>query len=236
MMLEAKEICKGFDGLGVLRGISLSIAQGEVMALIGPSGSGKSTLLRCLNQLETIDSGEITLDGETMCSMKDGVLTYAPEKKLRELTLRMGMVFQSFNLFPHRTVLQNLIDAPIRVKKMPREQATEQAHYFLKKVGLESKAGQYPYQLSGGQCQRVAIARAIVNNPKILLADEPTGALDSQSGAQIMELFQTLNDEGVTVVMITHDLDVANHAKRVLHIRDGQFAEQHIPEEKEAEA
>ena len=140
MMLEAKEICKGFDGLGVLRGISLSIAQGEVMALIGPSGSGKSTLLRCLNQLETIDSGEITLDGETMCSMKDGVLTYAPEKKLRELTLRMGMVFQSFNLFPHRTVLQNLIDAPIRVKKMPREQATEQAHYFLKKVGLESKA------------------------------------------------------------------------------------------------
>ena len=168
MMLEAKEICKGFDGLGVLRGISLSIAQGEVMALIGPSGSGKSTLLRCLNQLETIDSGEITLDGETMCSMKNGVLTYAPEKKLRELTLRMGMVFQSFNLFPHRTVLQNLIDAPIRVKKMPREQATEQAHYFLKKVGLESKAGQYPYQLSGGQSQRVAIARALCMHPEIL--------------------------------------------------------------------
>ena len=198
MMLEAKEICKGFDGLGVLRGISLSIAQGEVMALIGPSGSGKSTLLRCLNQLETIDSGEITLDGETMCSMKDGVLTYAPEKKLRELTLRMGMVFQSFNLFPHRTVLQNLTDAPIRVKKMSREQATEQAHYFLKKVGLESKAGQYPYQLSGGQSQRVAIARALCMHPEILCFDEPTSALDPELTQEVLAVMRNLAQEKMT--------------------------------------
>ena len=232
MMLEAKEICKGFDGLGVLRGISLSIAQGEVMALIGPSGSGKSTLLRCLNQLETIDSGEITLDGETMCSMKDGVLTYAPEKKLRELTLRMGMVFQSFNLFPHRTVLQNLIDAPIRVKKMPREQATEQAHYFLKKVGLESKAGQYPYQLSGGQCQRVAIARALALQPDILCFDEPTSALDPELTQEVLAVMRDLAQEKMTMMVVTHEMSFARDvADRVVFMEGGHIVEEGAPQQ-----
>ena len=232
MMLEAKEICKGFDGLGVLRGISLSIAQGEVMALIGPSGSGKSTLLRCLNQLETIDSGEITLDGETMCSMKDGVLTYAPEKKLRELTLRMGMVFQSFNLFPHRTVLQNLIDAPIRVKKMPREQATEQAHYFLKKVGLESKAGQYPYQLSGGQSQRVAIARALCMHPEILCFDEPTSALDPELTQEVLAVMRDLAQEKMTMMVVTHEMSVARDvADRVVFMEGGHIVEEGAPQQ-----
>ena len=232
MMLEAKEICKGFDGLGVLRGISLSIAQGEVMALIGPSGSGKSTLLRCLNQLETIDSGEITLDGETMCSMKDGVLTYAPEKKLRELTLRMGMVFQSFNLFPHRTVLQNLIDAPIRVKKMPREQATEQAHYFLKKVGLESKAGQYPYQLSGGQSQRVAIARALCMHPEILCLDEPTSALDPELTQEVLAVMRDLAQEKMTMMVVTHEMSFARDvADRVVFMEGGHIVEEGTPQQ-----
>ena len=232
MMLEAKEICKGFDGLGVLRGISLSIAQGEVMALIGPSGSGKSTLLRCLNQLETIDSGEITLDGETMCSMKDGVLTYAPEKKLRELTLRMGMVFQSFNLFPHRTVLQNLIDAPIRVKKMPREQATEQAHYFLKKVGLESKAGQYPYQLSGGQSQRVAIARALCMHPEILCFDEPTSALDPELTQEVLAVMRDLAQEKMTMMVVTHEMSFARDvADRVVFMEGGHIVEAGAPQQ-----
>ena len=232
MMLEAKEICKGFDGLGVLRGISLSIAQGEVMALIGPSGSGKSTLLRCLNQLETIDSGEITLDGETMCSMKDGVLTYAPEKKLRELTLLMGMVFQSFNLFPHRTVLQNLIDAPIRVKKMPREQATEQAHYFLKKVGLESKAGQYPYQLSGGQSQRVAIARALCMHPEILCFDEPTSALDPELTQEVLAVMRDLAQEKMTMMVVTHEMSFARDvADRVVFMEGGHIVEEGAPQQ-----
>ena len=232
MMLEAKEICKGFDGLGVLRGISLSIAQGEVMALIGPSCSGKSTLLRCLNQLETIDSGEITLDGETMCSMKDGVLTYAPEKKLRELTLRMGMVFQSFNLFPHRTVLQNLIDAPIRVKKMPREQATEQAHYFLKKVGLESKAGQYPYQLSGGQSQRVAIARALCMHPEILCFDEPTSALDPELTQEVLAVMRDLAQEKMTMMVVTHEMSFARDvADRVVFMEGGHIVEEGAPQQ-----
>lgn len=232
MMLEAKEICKGFDGLGVLRGISLSIAQGEVMALIGPSGSGKSTLLRCLNQLETIDSGEITLDGETMCSTKDGVLTYAPEKKLRELTLRMGMVFQSFNLFPHRTVLQNLIDAPIRVKKMSREQATEQAHYFLKKVGLESKAGQYPYQLSGGQSQRVAIARALCMHPEILCFDEPTSALDPELTQEVLAVMRDLAQEKMTMMVVTHEMSFARDvADRVVFMEGGHIVEEGAPQQ-----
>ncbi len=232
MMLEAKDIYKGFDGLGVLRGISLSIAQGEVMALIGPSGSGKSTLLRCLNQLETIDSGEITLDGETMCSMKDGVLTYAPEKKLRELTLRMGMVFQSFNLFPHRTVMQNLTDAPIRVKKMSREQATEQAHYFLKKVGLESKAGQYPYQLSGGQSQRVAIARALCMPPEILCLDEPTSALDPELTQEVLAVMRDLAQEKMTMMVVTHEMSFARDvADRVVFMEGGHIVEEGSPQQ-----
>ena len=147
-MLTATNIHKGFDGLGVLKGISLTVNRGEVVALIGPSGSGKSTFLRCLNQLETVDSGEIKLEDLTMVS---GQGVYAPEETLRQITLRMGMVFQQFNLFPHMSVLQNVIDAPIRVKKMPKAQAVEKAKALLAKVGLADKADQYPYQLSGGQ-------------------------------------------------------------------------------------
>ena len=231
-LLRVEHVQKSFGKNHVLKDISLDVKKNEVVSIIGPSGSGKSTLLRCITLLERVNGGSIYIGDDAM--VEDS--RYAPDPVLRKLRLRLGLVFQNFNLFPHFSVLRNLTEAQVHVAGISPEAARETAMELLSKMGIADKADEYPYALSGGQCQRVAIARAIVNNPKILLADEPTGALDSQSGAQIMELFQTLNDEGVTVVMITHDIDVANHAKRVLHIRDGQFAEQHIPEEKEAEA
>ena len=213
MILELHNIYKtyiqGKMEVPVLKDISLSVDEGEYVAIMGPSGSGKTTLMNIIG---------------------------SSESKLSEIRLNsIGFVFQSFHLLPRQSAAEN-VSLPLLYAGVPKKERRARAVRALERVGLGDRVDFKPNQLSGGQCQRVAIARAIVNNPKILLADEPTGALDSQSGAQIMELFQTLNDEGVTVVMITHDLDVANHAKRVLHIRDGQFAEQHIPEEKEAEA
>ena len=223
MILELHNIYKtyiqGKMEVPVLKDISLSVDEGEYVAIMGPSGSGKTTLMNIIGCLDLPTSGTYALAGENIIG--------SSESKLSEIRLNsIGFVFQSFHLLPRQSAAENV----------PKKERRARAVRALERVGLGDRVDFKPNQLSGGQCQRVAIARAIVNNPKILLADEPTGALDSQSGAQIMELFQTLNDEGVTVVMITHDLDVANHAKRVLHIRDGQFAEQHIPEEKEAEA
>lgn len=198
------------------------------VAILGPSGSGKTTLMNIIGCLDLPTSGTYALAGENIIGNS--------ESKLSEIRLNsIGFVFQSFHLLPRQSAAEN-VALPLLYAGVPKKERRARAVRALERVGLGDRVDFKPNQLSGGQCQRVAIARAIVNNPKILLADEPTGALDSQSGAQIMELFQTLNDEGVTVVMITHDIDVANHAKRVLHIRDGQFAEQHIPEEKEAEA
>lgn len=198
------------------------------VAILGPSGSGKTTLMNIIGCLDLPTSGTYALAGENIIGNS--------ESKLSEIRLNsIGFVFQSFHLLPRQSAAEN-VALPLLYAGVPKKERRARAVRALERVGLGDRVDFKPNQLSGGQCQRVAIARAIVNNPKILLADEPTGALDSQSGAQIMELFQTLNDEGVTVVMITHDLDVANHAKRVLHIRDGQFAEQHIPEEKEAKA
>jgi len=195
---------------------------------MGPAGSGKTTLMNIIGCLDLPTSGTYALAGENIIGNS--------ESKLSEIRLNsIGFVFQSFHLLPRQSAAEN-VALPLLYAGVPKKERRARAVRALERVGLGDRVDFKPNQLSGGQCQRVAIARAIVNNPKILLADEPTGALDSQSGAQIMELFQTLNDEGVTVMMITHDLDVANHAKRVLHIRDGQFAEQHIPEEKEAEA
>ena len=211
-----------------LENVNLEVNKGEFLSIMGPSGCGKSTLLNIMGLLDAPTSGTIEIAGTKVDGMKDKELAAFRNQKL-------GFVFQSFHLINSLNVLDN-VELPLLYRKVSAKERRHLAEEVLKKVGLSHRMRHMPTQLSGGQCQRVAIARAIVNNPKILLADEPTGALDSQSGAQIMELFQTLNDEGVTVVMITHDLDVANHAKRVLHIRDGQFAEQHIPEEKEAEA
>ena len=232
MILELHNIYKtyiqGKMEVPVLKDISLSVDEGEYVAIMGPSGSGKTTLMNIIGCLDLPTSGTYALAGENIIGNS--------ESKLSEIRLNsIGFVFQSFHLLPRQSAAEN-VALPLLYAGVPKKERRARAVRALERVGLGDRVDFKPNQLSGGQCQRVAIARAIVNNPKILLAEEPTGALDSQSGAQIMELFQTLNDEGVTVVMITHDLDVANHAKRVLHIRDGQFAEQHIPEEKEAEA
>ena len=232
MILELHNIYKtyiqGKMEVPVLKDISLSVNEGEYVAIMGPSGSGKTTLMNIIGCLDLPTSGTSALAGENIIG--------SSESKLSEIRLNsIGFVFQSFHLLPRQSAAEN-VALPLLYAGVPKKERRARAVRALERVGLGDRVDFKPNQLSGGQCQRVAIARAIVNNPKILLADEPTGALDSQSGAQIMELFQTLNDESVTVVMITHDLDVANHAKRVLHIRDGQFAEQHIPEEKEAEA
>ena len=231
-MLCATDIHKGFDGLGVLRGIDLNVEKGEVVALIGPSGSGKSTLLRCLNQLETVDSGTIVLDGLTLCRTLGGKLTYADPANLRRITLKMGMVFQSYNLFPHMSVMQNLTDAPMRVRRLSRAQATERARELLAKVGLSDKADQYPYQLSGGQQQRVAIARALCMDPEILCFDEPTSALDPELTQEVLGVMRELASERMTMLVVTHEMSFARDvADRVVFMEDGLIVEEGPPEQ-----
>ena len=231
-MLSATGIHKGFDGLGVLRGIDLNVEKGEVVALIGPSGSGKSTLLRCLNQLETVDSGTIVLDGLTLCRTLGGKLTYADPANLRRITLKMGMVFQSYNLFPHMSVMQNLTDAPMRVKRLSRAQATERARELLAKVGLSDKADQYPYQLSGGQQQRVAIARALCMDPEILCFDEPPSALDPELTQEVLGVMRELASERMTMLVVTHEMSFARDvADRVVFMEDGLIVEEGPPEQ-----
>ena len=231
-MLCATDIHKGFDGLGVLRGIDLNVQKGEVVALIGPSGSGKSTLLRCLNQLETVDSGTIVLDDITLCRTRGGKLTYADPATLRRITLKMGMVFQSYNLFPHMSVMQNLTDAPMRVKRLTRAQATERARELLAKVGLSDKADQYPYQLSGGQQQRVAIARALCMDPEILCFDEPTSALDPELTQEVLGVMRDLARERMTMLVVTHEMSFARDvADRVIFMEDGLIVEEGPPEQ-----
>ena len=228
-MLTATNVYKGFDGLGVLKGISMTVNKGEVVALIGPSGSGKSTFLRCLNQLETVDKGEIKLDDLTMCT-GDG--QYSDENTLRQITLRMGMVFQQFNLFPHMSVLQNVIDAPVRVKKMPKKQAIEKAKALLEKVGLSDKGDQYPFQLSGGQQQRVAIARALCMDPEILCFDEPTSALDPELTQEVLAVMRDLAREDMTMVVVTHEMGFARDvADRVVFMEGGLIVEEGPPEQ-----
>ena len=231
-MLSATGIHKGFDGLGVLRGIDLNVEKGEVVALLGPSGSGKSTLLRCLNQLETVDSGTIVLDGLTLCRTVGGKLTYADPANLRRITLKMGMVFQSYNLFPHMSVMQNLTDAPMRVRRLSRAQATERARELLAKVGLSDKADQYPYQLSGGQQQRVAIARALCMDPEILCFDEPTSALDPELTQEVLGVMRELASERMTMLVVTHEMSFARDvADRVVFMEDGLIVEEGPPEQ-----
>jgi polar amino acid transport system ATP-binding protein len=231
-MLSAKDIQKNYGATGVLKGISLSVQKGEVVALIGPSGSGKSTLLRCLNQLERIDGGEITLDDLRMCRTENGRVQYEGDAALRAITLRMGMVFQSFNLFPHMSVLKNLTDAPTRVKGMPKADAHALARALLEKVGLLDKAGQYPHQLSGGQAQRVAIARALCMQPEILCFDEPTSALDPELTQEVLAVIRDLARERMTMIVVTHEMDFARDVSgRVVFMEDGRIVEEGPPEQ-----
>ena len=214
-MIDVKHLSKSFGEVEVLKDINETIEKGEKVVIVGPSGSGKSTFLRCLNLMEKPTSGDIFFEGEN--------ITQANEHEMNKLRQRMGMVFQHFNLFPHLTIKKNITLAPVKLGLMTANEADKKAEELLERVGLPDKADEYPSRLSGGQKQRVAIARAIVNNPKLLLADEPTGALDTKSGDQVMELFKELNDDGVTIVMITHEPDIARCAKRIMYIRDGEL-------------
>lgn len=217
MMLELRDIYKtylqGKMEVPVLGGISLSVEEGEYLAIMGPSGSGKTTLMNIIGCLDSATSGEYILEGENIAGIS--------EKRMSEVRLKsIGFVFQSFYLLSRQSALEN-VALPLLYAGVRRKERSEIARRALERVGLGDRTDFKPTQLSGGQCQRVAIARAIVNNPKILLADEPTGALDTRSGEQIMEIFKSLNEEGVTIVMITHEPEIAAHARRTLHIRDG---------------
>lgn len=217
MVIKATGISKRFDKLEVLKNISLEVKEGEVVCIIGPSGSGKSTLLRCLNRLEEIHSGSITILGEELVNNKD-------INKLRE---NIGMVFQSFNLFPNYTVLENMTLAPLELKKMSRAKAEEKAIALLRKVGLEDKKDVYPQTLSGGQKQRVAIARALEMNPKIMLFDEPTSALDPEMVEEVLKVMKDLAQEGMTMVIVTHEMGFARDvADRVLFMDGGYIVEE----------
>lgn len=232
-VLRVDNLHKSFDGKEVLSGISFSIQKGEVVAVIGPSGSGKTTMLRCLNLLEKIDCGTIIVEGNIMASTTpDGKVVYAPEKDLRKIRLRIGMVFQSYNLFPHFSVLQNIIEAPIRVMGLPKEEAKAAALELLGKMGLSDKAGAYPYQLSGGQGQRVAIARALAMKPDILCFDEPTSALDPELTKEVMKVMKILAAEHMTMLVVTHEMGFAREvANRVIFMDNGQIIEEGKPEE-----
>ena len=211
VMISAKDIHKAFGGNEVLRGVSLELLRGEVVAVIGPSGSGKSSFLRCLNHLETIDSGSIHIEGEVLAQNDaSGKAQYVPEAQIRQIGRKMGMVFQSFNLFPHLTVLENLIEAPMLVKKMKREEIVPKAEALLAKVGLSAKRDAYPNRLSGGQKQRVAIARALAMQPRVLLMDEPFAALDALTRRRMQEELLALWEElRFTLVFVTHSIEEA---------------------------
>lgn len=230
--LEMKNVKKSFDDLEVLKGISLTVSEGEVVSIIGPSGSGKSTLLRLATLLETMDSGELYYMGEPAVTMQDGASVYEKPAHLREIKKNFGLVFQSFNLFPHWTVLRNICDAPVSVQKRDRGQVHEEALELLEKMGLSDKANAYPCQLSGGQCQRVAIARALALKPKVLFFDEPTSALDPELTGEVLKVIRALAEQHMTMVIVTHEMNFArNISDRVIFMDKGVIAVEGTPEE-----
>ncbi|MTB28372.1 MAG: ATP-binding cassette domain-containing protein [Actinobacteria bacterium] len=209
-MVRSEGVCKSFGSLEVLKGIDLEVQRGEVFCIVGPSGSGKSTFLRCINHLEKVDSGRLSVDGELVGYRQQGDRLYELKdrdaaKKRREI----GMVFQRFNLFPHMTVLQNVMEAPVRVRKEPTAQVRERAMRLLDRVGLVGKADAYPRQLSGGQQQRVAIARALAMEPKLMLFDEPTSALDPELVGEVLDVMRQLAVDGMTMIVVTHEMGFA---------------------------
>jgi polar amino acid transport system ATP-binding protein len=232
-ILKMDHIKKSFDGLEVLKDISLSVQEGEVLAIIGPSGSGKSTIMRCAVMLETIDGGEITyVGGRAAWTDEKGQVHYADKAALGEIRRDYGMVFQNFQLFPHYSVLKNVMDAPIRVQKRDRAQVEEQARALLARMGLADKADAYPYQLSGGQQQRVSIARALAMNPKILFFDEPTSALDPELTGDILRVIKDLAADHMTMVIVTHEMNFArNVADQIIFMEHGVIVSQGTPQE-----
>lgn len=232
-MLEVKNLSKSFGRLNVLKDISFEVEKGQVVAIIGPSGSGKSTLLRCINQLEKADGGLINVCGVSMLAPDDkGNCVYAPPKTLRDIRLKIGLVFQNFNLFPHMNVLRNITEAPVRVLKMSKKDAEQKGLELLGKMGLKEKSNAYPCELSGGQQQRVSIARSLALNPDILFFDEPTSALDPELTGEILKVIRELADENMTMVIVTHEMafarDVANY---VLFMDGGVIIEEGTPED-----
>ena len=231
-LLEMNHIKKEFGDLEVLKDISLTVNEGEVLSIIGPSGSGKSTLLRCATMLETIDDGEIIYLGEKAAVSKNGKAEYAKASELKRIHGYFGLVFQNFNLFPHYSVIQNITDAPLRVQKRNKDEVFREAKELLRKMGLSDKAEVYPHQLSGGQQQRVSIARALAMKPKILFFDEPTSALDPELTGEILKIIKDLAAEKMTMVIVTHEMNFAkNVSDYVIFMDKGVIAEEGIPEE-----
>lgn len=231
--IEMKDIVKEYGSSVVLHGVSLSMEKGQLVSIIGPSGAGKSTFLRCLNHLEIIQKGSICVDGQYLARMDaEGNSVYAPEKEMRKICLNMGMVFQSFNLFPHMTVLENIMAAPVYVKGMAREEILPVAQQLLEKVGLWNKRDFYPGNLSGGQKQRVAIARALAMNPEIMLFDEPTSALDPELTGEVLKTIKQLADEDMTMIIVTHEMAFARSVSdKVLFMVDGRIEEEGTSEQ-----
>jgi len=230
--VQARGVRKSFGATEVLHGIDLDVAAGEVVVLLGPSGSGKSTLLRCINHLERIDGGSVLVDG-TLIGFREhsGRLYHLPHRKVCQQRQSIGMVFQGFNLFPHLTVMQNIIEAPTGVKREPRHEAVARARELLARVGLEDKAHEYPRRLSGGQQQRVAIARALAMRPKLMLFDEPTSALDPELVGEVLSVMKNLAEAGMTMIVVTHEIGFAKEvADRVVFMDDGRIIEQGPPD------
>lgn len=236
-LLEIHNMKKTFGDLEVIKDISLSVKEGEVVSIIGPSGSGKSTLLRCATMLEEMDGGSLSYLSQKAAweeKGKDGKehIVYAPKKELRQICKNFGLVFQSFHLFPHYTVLKNIIDAPVSVDKVPKKEAIERAEKLLAQLGLSDKRDVYPYQLSGGQQQRVSIARALALQPKILFFDEPTSALDPELTGEVLKVIKELAKEHMTMIIVTHEMQFAKEVSdRIVFMEGGVIVQQGTPEE-----
>ena len=230
-LLEMNHIKKSFDGLEVLKDISLTVNEGQVLSIIGPSGSGKSTLLRCATMLEKVDDGDIIYMGEAAAKSEDGRAIYAKASDLKRIHSYYGLVFQNFNLFPHYSVIKNITDAPLKVQHRNKKEVFEEAKELLRKMGLSDKANAYPHQLSGGQQQRVSIARALAMNPKILFFDEPTSALDPELTGEILKIIKNLAAEKMTMVIVTHEMNRArNVSDYVIFMDKGVIVEEGSPE------
>ncbi len=232
-VLSMKNICKSYGDFKALSGVDLSVSEGETVAIIGPSGSGKSTLLRCINRLERIQTGEIVIGDEVLCSTNgQGKVIYASESTCRKICLKTGMIFQHFNLFPHMSCIKNICYAPVHVKKVPKSQAKAKAKELLSVVGLGDKEKSFPSQLSGGQKQRVAIARGLAMEPEIMLFDEPTSALDPEITGEVLSVMRDLSKSRVTMIVVTHEMGFAKEvADRVIFMNDGVIVEEGTPEE-----
>lgn len=229
--LEIEHLRKTFDNLEVLKDISLSVEAGEVVSIIGPSGSGKSTLLRCATMLERMDGGSLSYMGEKAAWEENGKCIYAQKSELKRIRKNYGLVFQSFHLFPHYSVLKNIMDAPVSVDRVPKAEAADRAQRLLAQLGLEDKKDAYPYQLSGGQQQRVSIARALALQPKILFFDEPTSALDPELTGEVLKVIKELAKEHMTMIIVTHEMQFARElSDRIIFMEGGVIRQQGTPE------